>query len=300
MFRALVLLVVALARLPPGVSGHAQQTQPVTEPSPDGPLAIDLQARSRQPGEVLLVDIAVPFAAARVELRAFDRDYLAFRVRPGAWRAIVGVDLDTVPGTYWMDARATGASAAATGRGRIVIRPKRFPTRTLKVDPAFVSPPPAELARIAAEAAHLTELWASSAAEPLWTGPFQRPVPQPANSAFGTRSIFNGQPRSPHGGADFLSPRGTPVRAPSAGRVLLADDLYYTGGSIVLDHGAGLVSLFAHLSKRLVRTGDQVAAGQIIGEVGSTGRVTGPHLHWTLRAHGARVDPLSLLSVLGQ
>jgi murein DD-endopeptidase MepM/ murein hydrolase activator NlpD len=111
--------------------------------------------------------------------------------------------------------------------------------------------------------------------------------------------VFNGQARSPHSGADFLSPAGTPVTAPSAGRVLLAGDLYYTGGSVVIDHGAGLVSLFAHLSSVDVKTGDLIAGGQPIGKVGATGRVTGAHLHWTLRANGTRVDPLSLLHVLG-
>jgi murein DD-endopeptidase MepM/ murein hydrolase activator NlpD len=125
-------------------------------------------------------------------------------------------------------------------------------------------------------------------------------VPQAANSAFGTRSVFNGQPRSPHGGADFLSPAGTPVHAPAGGRVLLARDLYYTGNSVVIDHGAGLVSLFAHLSRIDVSDGAAVQTGQVIGLVGATGRVTGPHLHWSVRAGGARVDPLSLLAILGQ
>ena len=124
-------------------------------------------------------------------------------------------------------------------------------------------------------------------------------MPQEANSAFGTRSIFNGQARSPHGGADFPSPAKTPVHSPNRGRVVLAKDLYYTGGTVVVDHGLGLVSLFAHLSRIDVSEGDLVAHGQVVGLVGATGRVTGAHLHWTLRLGGARVDPLSLLAVLG-
>jgi murein DD-endopeptidase MepM/ murein hydrolase activator NlpD len=125
-------------------------------------------------------------------------------------------------------------------------------------------------------------------------------VPQRANSAFGTRSIFNGEPRSPHSGADFLSPAGTPVHAPNAGRVLVAENLYFTGNTVVVDHGLGLLSLFAHLSRMDVEAGEMVTTGQVLGAVGSTGRVTGPHLHWTLRAGGARVDPLSLLALLGR
>src|SRR5262249_28752592 len=129
--------------------------------------------------------------------------------------------------------------------------------------------------------------------------PFVRPVDAPANSAFGSRSVFNGQPRSPHPGADFLSPAGTPVKAANAGRIVLADDLYYTGGTVIIDHGLGVFSLFAHLSAIDVHDGDMVVAGQVLGNVGATGRVTGPHLHWSVRINGARVDPLSLLSVLG-
>jgi murein DD-endopeptidase MepM/ murein hydrolase activator NlpD len=120
-----------------------------------------------------------------------------------------------------------------------------------------------------------------------------------ANSAFGTRSIFNGQPRNAHGGADFLSPAGTAVHAPNAGRVLVARDLYYSGNTVIIDHGLGLFSMFAHLSAFDTREGDRVEAGAIVGRVGATGRVTGPHLHWAVRANGARVDPLSLLAVLG-
>ena len=127
-----------------------------------------------------------------------------------------------------------------------------------------------------------------------------RPVPDEANSAFGTRSILNGEPRSPHGGADFISPTGTPIKAPNAGRVVLAEDLYYTGNTVVLDHGLTLFSLFAHLSESNVKVGDTVAAGDVVGKVGATGRVTGPHLHWTVRINGARIDPLSLLAVMSE
>ena len=125
-----------------------------------------------------------------------------------------------------------------------------------------------------------------------------RPVPDAANSSFGTRSIYNGEARSPHGGTDFLSPAGRPIKAPNAGRVVLAAPLYFTGGTVVIDHGLGMFSLFAHLSTIGVREGQVVKTGDVIGEVGATGRVTGPHLHWAVRLGGARVDPLSLIAAL--
>jgi murein DD-endopeptidase MepM/ murein hydrolase activator NlpD len=165
------------------------------------------------------------------------------------------------------------------------------------VDEAFVNPPAAEQERIAQEAKELAALWEASVDSRLWTGAFVRPVPQAANSAFGSRSILNGLPRSPHGGADFASPAGTPIKAPNAGRVVLAKALYYTGNTVVIDHGLGLFSLFAHLSATDVSAGATVAAGQRVGLVGQTGRVTGPHLHWAVRLNGARVDPLSLLNM---
>jgi murein DD-endopeptidase MepM/ murein hydrolase activator NlpD len=125
-------------------------------------------------------------------------------------------------------------------------------------------------------------------------------VPQPANSAFGTRSVFNGQPRNAHSGADFLSPAGTPVKAAGAGRVMLAKNLYYSGNTVIIDHGLGVFSLFAHLSRIDVAAGDTVTETQIVGLVGATGRVTGAHLHWTVRIAGARVDPLGVLAVLSR
>ena len=181
----------------------------------------------------------------------------------------------------------------------LVVLAKEFPTRRLQVDDAFVRPPANVLGRIEEEAQELDRLWTTSTPARLWTDSFVRPVPQAANSAFGTRSVFNGESRSPHGGADFASPAGTPVEAPGAGRVVLARSLYYTGNTVVIDHGLGLVSVLAHLSSIAVHEGDPVAATQVIGRVGATGRVTGPHLHWSVRAGGARIDPLSLLAVLG-
>ena len=181
----------------------------------------------------------------------------------------------------------------------LAIVPRTFRTRRLTVDEAFVTPPAAEQPRIDREAALLAGVWQAPAAERLWREPFVRPVPQEANSAFGTRSVFNGKPRNAHGGADFLSPAGTPIHAPNAGRVAVARSLYFSGNTVILDHGLGLFSTLAHLSAIDVHEGESVTAGQVLGRVGATGRVTGPHLHWAVRASGARIDPLSLLALLG-
>jgi murein DD-endopeptidase MepM/ murein hydrolase activator NlpD len=228
-------------------------------------------------------------------VHAFHRDLPAFRVDDHLWRALIGIDLDVRPGSYPVAVTAGPAHHSYD----LVVEPRTFRTRRLTVNEAFVTPPASEQARIAEEAALLAHVWESPGSERLWAGEFIRPVPGAANSAFGTRSVFNGKPRNAHGGADFLSPSGTPVLSPNAGRIVVARPLYFSGNTVVIDHGLGLFSMLAHLSVVDVHEGDLVTAGQVVGQVGATGRVTGPHLHWAVRASDARIDPLSLLALLG-
>ena len=260
-----------------------------------GTVTVTRAARAIQPGEVVLLTIDAPAAAQRVTVRAFGQDWAAFRDGGARWQALVGIDLDTKPGPYDATVSADGTQT----REPLTVARHVFPTRRLTVNPDLVHPPPDQLARVEREAQHLHEIWDHPAPQRLWTEPFVRPVPDEANSAFGTRSIYNGEPHAPHSGADFLSPAGRPVKAPSAGRVVLADPQYFSGNTVIIDHGLGLFSTLMHLEEIDVKVGDMVTAGQIIGKVGATGRVTGPHLHWSVRLDNARVDPLSLMYVLG-
>jgi murein DD-endopeptidase MepM/ murein hydrolase activator NlpD len=261
---------------------------------------VSIVARTLHPGEVIVVTRASTQTIGAAHVRAFDRDWPAYAVDERTWRAIVGIDLDVAPGAHPLTIRVDSWAGTSRRPETLAVAAKSFPTRRLTVDPAFVDPPAEVQKRIGEEAAELTKLWQSSSPRPRWEGAFVRPVLHEANSAFGSRSVFNDQPRSPHGGADFLSPAGTPVQAPGGGLVLLARDLYYTGGTVVIDHGAGVISLFAHLSAIDVAVGADVRVGDVVGKVGATGRVTGAHLHWTVRASGARIDPLALLHVLGK
>jgi murein DD-endopeptidase MepM/ murein hydrolase activator NlpD len=270
------------------------------EATPPSTLTVTAKARSVRPGELVVLTVAARRSISDVRARAFDRDLPAFAVDARTWRILVGIDLEIAPRSYSVDIVATDHGSELRAAHRLVVVPRQFRTRRLTVDPAFVNPPREALDRIAREAAELNDLWSHSAATRLWTGAFMRPVPDEANSAFGTRSILNGEPRSPHSGADFNSATGTPIAAPNAGRVVLTGDRYFTGNTVIIDHGLTLFSLFAHLSEIDVRAGDTVAAGDVIGKVGATGRVTGPHLHWSVRISGARIDPLSLLSVMGK
>jgi biotin carboxyl carrier protein len=262
-------------------------------------IAIALKARGQQPGELVLVNVTAGPLVNRVDVRVFDREVAAFRVSQQAWRALVGIDLDTKPGTYPIEAAARSDAGTERAMHNLVVTDREFPTRRLTVDENFVTPPAEVTERIAREAKELEQLWIGSAPERLWSGAFERPVPHDANSAFGSRSIFNGQPRSPHSGADFSSPAGTPIKSPNAGRIVLAKDLYFSGNTVIIDHGLGLFSTMAHLSSIDVKPGDVVRTGQVVGLVGATGRVTGAHLHWAVRLGGARIDPLSVLALLG-
>lgn len=201
------------------------------------------------------------------------------------WQDLIGVDLETKPGTY-----------RASPDVVLQILPKQFPVRRLHVAPDFVTPPPEALARIAEDNKKTSVIWDRITAR-KWTGAFLLPVSggQPTSN-FGTRSYFNGQRRSPHAGVDFLSQTGTPIRAANHGTVVLAEPLYFTGNTVIIDYGDGLYSLYAHLSEFKSHQGDTVAPETVVGLVGATGRVTGPHLHWAVRLQGARVDPLSLVA----
>lgn len=263
------------------------------------PIAVTTAARGIQPGELVVFTIEAPPGATAVTVNAFGRETPAIHQEAGTWLALVGIDLAVRVGAVDAVVTVRTSSGLLTTTHGLTVQAKPFPTRRLKVDPALVEPPASALQRIKREVARTNAIYDSPADAALWHGPFVRPVDSPANSRFGTRSVYNGRPGSPHNGADFLSPTGMPIKAPNAGRVRLAEDLYFSGNTVIVDHGLGLFSLFAHLSAFKVQEGDVVSTGQVLGLVGATGRVTGPHLHWTVRATGARIDPLSLIALLG-
>jgi murein DD-endopeptidase MepM/ murein hydrolase activator NlpD len=267
------------------------------------PFQIEVSHRARGlfPGEAVLVAVAsaTPTPLAEVSGTIFDRPVRFYKAADGAWRGLVGIDLQVEPGDHDLDLQITSAGGAMLERVyTLSVEDKAYPTRQLTVAPRYVEPPPEVRERIAREARQQSAIFATASGERLWRGSWGRPVPGQATSAFGSRSVFNGQARNPHSGADFRAAEGTPIVAPNGGRVVLTGDTYFSGGSVILDHGWGLYSYFAHLSKILVEEGELVALGQQVGLAGATGRVTGPHLHWTLRMNGARVDPLSLIALL--
>jgi murein DD-endopeptidase MepM/ murein hydrolase activator NlpD len=194
---------------------------------------------------------------------------------------------------------------ATTRRGAVYerkvavhVKAKSFRTESFSIPPSFdqVSPETAE--EIGREQADFARAFAFSSLERLWEAPFVRPVPQEASaSSFGMRRIINGSPRAPHSGTDLSAPFGTEVVASNYGRVVLIGNYFFAGGSVVLDHGGGLFTMYFHLSEFRVEQGSLVKRGDIIGLSGASGRVTGPHLHWGARLSGARINPLELLKI---
>ncbi len=208
---------------------------------------------------------------------------------------LFGVDVMIKPGRHPLTLSwKTAAKSHRRQKIFVEVRDRDYGTRRLKVDRAQVVLSPADLARAKQEKALVKKALATYSLQRLWRGSFLRPASGEVISAFGRRTIINDQPRQkPHTGVDIRAAEGDPIKAPADGRVILAGFHFFAGGSIYLDHGLGLITMFFHLSQIEVEAGQTVARGQIIGRAGATGRVTGPHLHYGLYLDGARIDPLA-------
>jgi murein DD-endopeptidase MepM/ murein hydrolase activator NlpD len=216
--------------------------------------------------------------------------------------ALLGVDLEKAPGQYQLEIPGQlqgGPSFSCKVLIRVVLG--HFATERLQVSPQFVQPDEAQAKRAAAESEKLHAIFEHITPEHLWTGPFQEPLDGVKTGGnFGKRRILNGIPRSPHGGVDFPAPTGTPIHSTQTGKVVLAQELYFSGNTVVVDHGLGIYTFYGHLSEIDAHEGDVVQAGEVLGKVGATGRVTGPHLHWGLTVNRARVNGLDILKILGK
>jgi murein DD-endopeptidase MepM/ murein hydrolase activator NlpD len=205
---------------------------------------------------------------------------------------LYAVDLLREPGPLNAEAWVGGARRTA------VLRVEGYPYEVQHIeiaDEGKVNLSPADLARANRESARVGELWGLRSAR-RFTLPLAPPLEHlPKGGRFGARRFFNGEPRSPHTGVDYRADPGTPVLSVAAGTVVLAEEHFFSGKSVFVDHGDGLISMYFHLSGLAVQAGDEVGRGEVLGLVGSTGRATGPHLHFGLRWHGARIDPAFLL-----
>ncbi|MGZ8423915.1 MAG: M23 family metallopeptidase [Candidatus Binatia bacterium] len=225
-----------------------------------------------------------------------EKIYFHFREK-GVHSALVGVDVEAKPTTVKLILKATTASGERRqSEVPLKIKAKAFHKESFNVPPSFDQMSPETLAEIRREQTAFANAFANTAAERLWNLPFIRPVPQEASaSSFGSRRIINGVPRAPHTGTDLSAPASTEVVATNHGRVVLVGNFFFAGGSVVIDHGGSVFSMYFHLSEIKVEEGATVRRGDVVALSGGTGRVTGPHLHWGVRLNNTRVDPLDLL-----
>ena len=230
----------------------------------------------------------------------FRNQEITFSAGQGSYDAILGVDLEEKAGPVRIAIQ--GWNKGGEKREKFVIlrvREKLFPREKITVPEAFDRLDEATKKRIEGEQEQINRLWAISSPRRLWEGRFVAPVSGGITSPFGLRRVINGSPRSPHGGVDLKAALGTEILAANHGRVVLREEFFFSGKSLVLDHGGGLYTMYFHLADFRIEKDSQVRKGDLIGWAGKTGRVTGPHLHWGVRLNGARVDPFELLQAIG-
>jgi murein DD-endopeptidase MepM/ murein hydrolase activator NlpD len=258
--------------------------------------ALQLPKASLVPGVVLVVP--VESASTEAPTVTFEGRRAMVLRSNGHWVAVVGVPLAENPGHVTVLVREGGASAGAEKSVGFDIVNKQYVTQSLKVAPSKVDLSPEDQDRVNRETPHLKETVATFSNTPPTTLRLIQPIPGVRTSSFGSRRIFNNEPRSPHTGMDIAGPKGEPVKAAAAGRVIDSGDYFFSGNAIFIDHGEGLITLYCHLSEIDVKVGDTVATGQVIGKVGATGRVTGPHLHFGVTLNATSVDPALFLAPL--
>ena len=264
------------------------------------PVSISVRARSVAPSEPIRIDVS-----SAEPLESLQGEFLGkavFFVRASAgedsevWSGWAMIGLDEPAGLTSVEVRGrTTGGVEVVGSLAVSVEARKFPEEQLTVAPKYVEPPKEVQERLAQERKKLAKVYQSRRPEIPTGKPFVRPVDGEPTSIFGTRRVFNGKPRSPHSGLDLRAATGTPVKSSGPGKVTYAGDLYYSGNTVIVDHGAGLFTIYAHLSELRVQEGDTAETGQLLGLSGATGRVTGPHLHWGAKIGNRPFDPAALL-----
>jgi murein DD-endopeptidase MepM/ murein hydrolase activator NlpD len=278
LFRALAGALLAL-----GAPGTAR-----------GDPSLTVSPRSVRPGDVVLVTLRD--ASGPPTGRLAGRD-LRFYPVSGGWQALAALPVETAPGALEVEVEAppgAGGPAQPVRAGVEVVEPK-FASAELGVAPRFLNPPPKARQRMEQDQAAFRKAFDQPFGALLFAAPFDAPREAEVTGSFGDQRVFNGKKRSQHYGEDLAGAVGEPVRAANDGRVVLARDCYASGRSVVIWHGANLFSVYFHLSRMAVKAGDEIRRGQVLGQVGRTGRVTGPHLHWGTKVGDLYVDPRSVL-----
>ncbi len=259
---------------------------------------IHLSSRTIAQGELGLISVEVQEGQAPQVLWMDQEVPMVPDAQERRWQGFLGVDLNSTPGKHRLIVKTLRA-----GREKVLtieVVKKHRGVRRLTLPKEMVELDPPTLERAKKESEIMKEALQPRFKTPLWRGPFIMPVEGEVVGTFGMTSIINNQPRAPHSGVDLKADPGIPVQAINHGKVVLTDDHFFSGKSVVIDHGGGILSMYFHLDEIMVKQDDQITKGQPIGRVGATGRATGAHLHLGIRINGARVDPLSLTALSRQ
>jgi len=267
----------------------------------DSPAAF-ISSTTLSQGESALLTVAAPDRNVHVTATWKGRHLpFYYETATGSLHAVVGIDLDEPPGKKTIPLCLEKPFTAEKKQTiAFTVHKKVFPVQRLTLPESQVTLSKKDLERHRRERASVVKAMSTTSAEKLWLQPFVIPVSGRVSTPFGVKRILNNKPRNSHTGVDLSAPRGTPVIASSDGIVMLTGDHFFSGKTVFIDHGVGIISMYFHLSEIHVAPGDAVRGGQKIGLVGSTGRSTGPHLHWGIRINNQRTDPFSLLTLLGQ
>ena len=252
-------------------------------------------------GQAFMVELTSELPLTDVRLSWLERELpvVVRRSEQGGYRAVALLGTDVK--RKGRDREIVSVSAKIDGQGaawerRVEIHEREYPEQRLRVDAKMASPPESVWPRIKRERGEVLAALEAATPERRWELPLFNPVDARVSSVYGLRRFFNDQPRSPHRGLDLAAPTGTPVAAVADGVVVLTGNHYFAGRSVYVNHGTGVVSAYFHLSEIGVAQGDEVRAGDVLGKVGESGRVTGAHLHFGLYVLGQAVDPEPLFA----
>ena len=265
----------------------------------DGTLSIAVSTRTPGLGDPVFVEVAANGAVDNLVLRWKRAAWPMREIAQGRYEGLIGVDLDDPAGPAVVAAEGILGGARVRAEAEVTISPRKFAVQELTLPKGMAEFDNATLVRIGAEEAELSRRL-SRVTPPRWRIPFLPPVEEYRPANFGARRVINGHPRRPHSAVDIHLPAGTPVRTIADGRVAFAGEQFFGGRSVVIDHGGGVFSVYYHLKEFRVVEGQEISRGDRVGSVGSTGRATGPHLHFGVRVPGGRVDPTRLFALPGR
>jgi murein DD-endopeptidase MepM/ murein hydrolase activator NlpD len=283
------LLFPAVLALQGGLSLNCALAQDRPQTDPAGPAML----KGKQ-GEILFLTLRLEDPPESISGTFRNRRVAFFKIGERRFAALVGIDMADEPETSELKADLAYPDAVRSRLFRVAVSMEDFRVQRMTLPKGQVDPDAAALKRIAVEQEKVKRIFATFTPARLWRTEFIAPVEGVTTGAFGSKRILNGQPRNQHSGEDIAAPMGTPVKAANAGVVRMAEDHFFSGTSVIVDHGLGLFTMYFHLETAAVSEGQIVERGQVLGTVGKSGRASGPHLHWAAWLNGSRVNPFAL------